>query len=783
VLVHGIGSQAAGQTLREWVGPIIDLVGDHRVAMGYTNDPVIGSYQDRRVGGNRLIELELPTVQALPLDHELPPPMVGRSHWLFTEAWWASEVASPPFSTMAEWLGPRGALRRVLETLIPGGRRAALAARERPFLEPDTVWLEPEGVPDSTADGAGWSGVSGGSSAGLPAPTAEPNRPSDRLAPLRQSSAHARRAGLTLGGLAVGLTLQALCAFILVIYGALRAVERLFPIGPLKDHPLTRPIDGFMLDWFGDVFVLLGDPAQTAGIRVRLVEAIAELNRLQCDQVVVLAHSGGAIVSYMTLADPRTATDDLRVDRLVTHGEGLNLARRLSTADISLRDAQIRYGGLYHDLASVRPNLIWNDFWASQDPAPVGPVEFPFRVYQPEVESSAIWNRLSFQDDHGSYWQNDEEFLIPLLRRLDSAEPDGGSSTFFPDKAQRDAESTRRRQRVGFLSLWRQLASVGAAFSIVGGYTLGTSFIGDAGTALASLAGSIPGRELISGPLEGLRALLAPGGVEPGPVTWLADLGTTVLAIGFAAAAVVSLGSPPERTAAWRGRRIGRAARILLAIVTGLGTVVLGVAAVRYLFAIEPSEIPGLVLPLLGATTLLIVGVLALTLLLIAFGTSNARARIAEAIDKFLRHKPSVNLLLYASVMILFTVLAVAPMVALIVRAPVGLAALGAVVPFLAFSVVRAIGTWRWEAWDRRERIAARTNAPTPPSRRHVAGQATLLLGALLALLVVILINQPMAAWAPALLAGLAAIVGVAIDVIRRGETGGPIATYQDATR
>lgn len=774
VLVHGIGSQAAGQTLREWVGPIIDLVGDHRVAMGYPSDPVIGSFMDRRVGGNRLIELELPAAHLQPPDPELPQPVAGRSHWLFTEAWWAAEVASPPFSTMAEWLGPRGALRRVLETLIPTGRRAAMAARERPFLEPDAVWLSPEEVPPSPTEEAAAVGA-----AVAPSPPAG-SKAGDRLRPLRQSAA---RAGLTLGGLAVGLTLQAVCAFILVIYGALRAVERVIPIGPLKDHPLTRPIDSFMLDWFGDVFVLLGDPAQAAGIRVRLVDAIAELNRLQCEQIVVVAHSGGAIVSYMTLSDPRTATPELRVDRLVTHGEGLNLARRLSTADLSLRDAMVRYGPLYRDLATVRPNLIWNDFWASQDPAPVGPIEFPFRVHQPQVESSAIWNRLSFQDDHGSYWQNDEEFLVPLLRRLDSADRDGASSTLFPDKAQRDAESTRRRERVAFLSLWRQMGSMAAVFAIVGGYVLGTSFVRDAGIALSAFVLGIPGHEIVTGPLDSLRASLTAPGAGSGPLTWLADVGTNILALGLAAAAILALGSAPERAAAWRGRSVGRWARVLVATLVCLGTVVLGVAAARYFFRIEPSEVPQRILELFGATTIVIVVVLGLAFLLLAFGTSDARARMARAIDGFLEKKPGVKVVLYAAVMIAFSVIAAATVVALIARPTVGVMALGAMVPLLAFAVLRTIGNWRWEAWDRRERIAARTNTGSPPSRRHVAGQTVLLVAALGSLFVVMLLDEPQALWLPALLTGLAAVIGVAIDVTPRRRLGGPIAAFQDATR
>ena len=104
---------------------------------------------------------------------------------------------------------------------------------------------------------------------------------------------------VSLGG---NLYLQAVSALILVLYGLLRTIEKLLPIGPLKDGALTRPIDKFMLDWFGDVYVLLGDAAQAASVRSRLVD------RLRTFLASTATRSrrrplGGAIVSYMTLAD------------------------------------------------------------------------------------------------------------------------------------------------------------------------------------------------------------------------------------------------------------------------------------------------------------------------------------------------------------------------------------------------------------------------------------------------------------------------------------------------
>ena len=224
--------------------------------------------------------------------------------------------------------------------------------------------------------------------------------------------------------LGAGLYFQAISALILVLYGALRSIEKILPIGPLKNGALTRPIDRFVLEWFGDVYVLLRDPAQAASVRGRLIEALRDLEANHCSPVIVVAHSGGAIVSYMTLADP--AQKELKVDRLITLGEGLNLAWRLTAGDDGKADddTKLRYDRLYSDVFKVRPELRWDDFWASQDPAPGR--RPPAREPTSSTTSRSARSRATrsgtasrFREDHGTYWDNDEEFLIPIARLMD----------------------------------------------------------------------------------------------------------------------------------------------------------------------------------------------------------------------------------------------------------------------------------------------------------------------------------------------------------------------------
>ena len=157
---------------------------------------------------------------------------------------------------------------------------------------------------------------------------------------------------------------------LLLLYGALRSIESLVPIGPLANGALTRPIDRFVLEWFGDVFVLLGVPAQAASVRGRLARAIEDLQGADAEEIVVIAHSGGAIVSWTTLADDATA--DLKVHQLVTIGEGLNLGWNITSGDGTASDApdmlgraRNRFRLLYWPMLSVRDEMRWVDLAAA----------------------------------------------------------------------------------------------------------------------------------------------------------------------------------------------------------------------------------------------------------------------------------------------------------------------------------------------------------------------------------------------------------------------------------
>jgi hypothetical protein len=355
----------------------------------------------------------------------------------------------------------------------------------------------------------------------------------------------------------VVVPLVALATLLLTIWAPLRKL----PIGPLRDFADARIVDSFLTDWFGDLPVLLDDPVQAANVRARVAEAVSALEGQGCDSIVLVAHSGGAIVSFETLLDPAYLPESQRpihVDKLVTIGEGLKLGWRLEGAESGPLERGNRLAG---DLGAVRPSIRWVDVWASFDPAPAGPLVAPTGVVldvgkpgdravsaadsptgRLVVESRPVTNFMSLRNDHGGYWDNDEGYLAPLLRHIDDPRGSGQASRFYRNDALRTVRIERRRQRVAVLGAWRWLvAAAGVVAVIVGGLTAGAPR--QAGTTAIAIWNRVPGGELIAAPIAAvwgaigtLLSLFGRNAIADSlPAIGLVIVGAAVIGLVFAA--------------------------------------------------------------------------------------------------------------------------------------------------------------------------------------------------------------------------------------------------------
>jgi len=509
VLVHGIGTQKPSETFLDWTRPVVQLLSDWRVEHGFSPDPVRVS--EFSFSGAALPDLELDV-----------PAFAGRDArtWMVTEAWWAAQVRPPSIGDVAAYL--RDGLGRILR-----GSGSGQEQRER-------EWRERKDQEVATRSGGGE--LARGDLEGSPAEVDQQIRLIARS--LRPSRWWGWIDGLD--WVQKWLTFVALGpAFVfgtvlLLVYAPFRAV----PIKAIRDLAILRAADNFLTEWFGDLPTLLDDPVQAANVRSRTIEAIDGLVAQGCGRIVLVAHSGGAIVSFTTLVDP--AYTDRCVDKLITIGEGLGLAWHLEHRDRLL----IPGSRLAGDIRDKRSEMLWYDFWASYDPAPGGPLVHPLDLPLP-VDSRPITNRMSIFEDHGAYWENDEGFLIPLIRHLDApaGRPEDASagSRFFPDRGHRTVLIERRRQRVAVLALWRWSAVVAAAVPIILGTLLAPPDGGPAalGRSATAFVGTIPGHQLITAPLDWLAGLVGGPSSLVGVGEWL--LGSLLIAALFTLLALVGI--------------------------------------------------------------------------------------------------------------------------------------------------------------------------------------------------------------------------------------------------
>lgn len=535
VFVHGIGTQPPRETLLNWANPIVEMLAEWRreydelhpeEAIG--EDPVEAAGIES-IGG---IDERAWVRIAIPHTDEDHP----ATTWLLTEAHWAGRVRAPAFGQALRYIQSHvGA--------IISGITAGYGLREdrREQRVKDII---------------------------LQQPTPWDARVTHQIDELRASDTVRWRWIDTLDSIwqypAVRSVLNGVATAVSVLALAVYAPLRAIPIKAIRERAELASLDAQLVTAFGDLPVLLDDPVQAAIVRERLAETIRWVRDRGCTEVVLIAHSGGAIVSFSTLLDE--AYHDLNVTKLITLGQGLSLGWRLEqTTGPFVAGNPIR-----GDLGATRPGLRWVDFWASYDPAPAGELvevehcpliavqtvtaEAPISPIQ--VESRPVTNFMHLGQDHDGYWKNDEGFLVPLIRHIDDAWGDGTGSRFYGSKLDRAVRIERRRRRVGLLLGWRWLAFAAGVtallIALVPAVTPGAS-LATTGDSVAAMWSRVPAHELVSGPIDGFGSIVSVilTSIGLGPVSdWLAWIGPQILGALIPVVAVYAIYS--RGVGSWR---------------------------------------------------------------------------------------------------------------------------------------------------------------------------------------------------------------------------------------
>jgi hypothetical protein len=675
VFVHGVGFQDAGQTFVDAVAPLIRLIRE----AGYPQydplpDPVI---RGGSIAGTTLpfAEIAVPTVE---LD--------GAQHWIVTEAWWASSFRPPNLATMLRWLGVEGGIARAARRLR---------------------WRPPVSQGPRTGGRSVWAGMW-----------------SERV------------------------LLTAVGSLLLVGYAALRAVFTVLPIASLRTLTIGG-IDRFMTGWAGDMRVMIQDEAQAGMIRARIVESIQALVGMGCTRVVIAAHSGGVVASYMTLTDPANA--DLPVSRFITFGQGLSVAWRL--LDISAETGSERAHSVGSFLAHPLPDHVeWTDYFATDDPVPAGPIwaedgpatdSPPPGASRPVSSQSRDWsgtriaNRWELPRDHGEYFANDEQFLLPVARAIYDTARIAGAIPLMKSTASKQRASVRREQRVRVLHMWR-LLTMGAAVLAL--------FLSVAVGLIRAWAGHLeplyqPVKPVVDALVTiwnqfGISKLFLPPEAAQEPPLW------QVSALGFMLWPTilgVVVWTLAPRWNDWRGAWPAKSLHIT--IVTGAVSGVLLVAMTIALLI----GIPGLVGVGLQTTPIWdndtfqsvfrygilewatsvggpIIGSLAMNLAITASVVAIA-ALIGLALWGLYRGLRRWTLG-SAVLVVCFEFLAVVALSSLVwvlaVNHGFRVHAAGWLVIFIVAKLVQSIGVWRWNSWDEQERVEARSRWRDGATRRRM---------------------------------------------------------------
>jgi len=672
VMVHGIGPQLAGQTLLDWTQPIINVIRDATAADATLRiaerpalappDPVLRGIDDPVVRANIDFSGEtFPVLQVrIPRRAGEKPDADTAPRWIFTETWWASEVRPPTLRTMVGWLGEQGGVGRIVQ-----------------------------GIQKNTL-GTG---------------------PLQRIA-----------------GVSVQPFVSVIVSFALLLLIAGLAITKLIPVESIRVAATLRLASLFLTDWFGGARTLLRDPAQSANVRNRLVMTIRALRAYGCRRVVIVAHSGGTIVSLTTLTD--SAFPDLQVDKLITIGEALNLGWRLEAADPDAEHPVPPAGHRMRGNLAMTDRLLWRDFYGTSDPAACGAPDPPNPdPPNPDMKSNArftterVYNRMSVLGDHGGYWDNDEQFLIPLIREIDTPNEDRSQSRFYSDEVESFVRA-RRKERVSFLRLWRRATNVPPIMAILAAAILTSSgYLPAIGNATLGLLGSVPFSKELTAFGDSLADLATSW---PGDAVY--RFGVILIQAAFLLFVLQAL-IPSRVDGLWWTRRRARVGIFAIDMLLGPG-VFLAIVVLWYV-NVGSAHGPGSFVDLLAQSNTIPLVVAGVVLFLLA--------RLGRWLRRELRNPqqrgglpPNVirtgaialSAVFLGAVLLLLSVATLGVVLVYAGNAAIPTASattrsfvVGAVAVLGLFTILQRLGEWRWDSWDARERQALRRNPLESPSR------------------------------------------------------------------
>jgi hypothetical protein len=381
LFVHGIGQQTQSACLREFAAPMTSWLDDWHLnnANGRTLT-LTGSVLSY---GEQLGPVPSHFTLAVP-----GADPAKAATWIFAEGWWAARLDPPRLVAMLGW------------TLRIGRRIAVQLAVAAVNHLPDV-----------------WRHVALGGR--------KPGSFAQRL----QAAIGILIESLSLILLVVGYLTGALIGY-LVLWPLFLVAH--IPFEPVPQFVLLRLLRPLLVDFVGDFRVYVTDEVQGVHIRGG-VERSLDWLATQCDDIIVVAYSQGAVVAYDTLVAGQAA-GIAKVRKLVTMGSALNKAWKLDGVPARL-------------LRPLPASIGWIDVWSCYDPVPGD------RASRPGARNHEVTNGMNVLTDHGGYFDNREEVIARLVQEADAGPNDFLTSQFHLH--QYELRVRRRWERVITLVSWR----------------------------------------------------------------------------------------------------------------------------------------------------------------------------------------------------------------------------------------------------------------------------------------------------------------------------------------
>jgi hypothetical protein len=261
------------------------------------------------------------------------------------------------------------------------------------------------------------------------------------------------------------------------------------PVKPIQDFIVVRVLRNILVVNVAQFRAFLEDEVQAANMRRKLINALTFLAvDCDCEDLYVIAHSGGVPVAVDLLCHPEGCEAVARVRKIFTLGEGLNKAWTLDPRNRRLR-------------GPFPPDVGWVDFWTAYDPVPGGELNPPRPLgveLPPSFVNEEVTHRMDVLSDHGGFWKNDEQVLWRVAQEIDAAPYQ--NSQFWAGNSVRIDRVRSMRWRVALLVALRMEASSTYLVALIAVWPQ----LNHIGKAWWTLASAVPGVSGLTKPIDHL---------------------------------------------------------------------------------------------------------------------------------------------------------------------------------------------------------------------------------------------------------------------------------------